>query len=89
MRAGVVACEPGVRWEIATDTPMGAARITYRLAADDDGCRFRRTLCYRSARAPWRWLDRTLTRWILVRQSRRALDNLRRVLERRGTNSKR
>ncbi len=77
----VVVCEPGVRWDIETATPMGEARIAYRLQADGAGCRFRRTLCYRSTRAPWRWLDRTLTRWILVRQSRRALENLRRVLE--------
>jgi hypothetical protein len=31
---------------------------------------------FRARRAPWRWFDRNLTRWLLARQSRRALDNL-------------
>ena len=42
---------------------------------------FQRTLAFRSKRLPWRLLDSTLTRWILVRQSARALANLKQVLE--------
>lgn len=77
----VVACVPPERWEIATETRTGVAHIVYRLSPVSAGCRFHRTLQFRSKRAPWRWLDSTLTRWILVRQSRRALRNLKRVLE--------
>jgi uncharacterized protein YndB with AHSA1/START domain len=77
----VEACVPPQRWEIVTDTDEGAARIVYRLQATGSGCRFRRTLDFRSKRLAWRLLDSTLTRWILKRQSARALANLKHLLE--------
>ena len=77
----VLACDAPSRWVIATDTPHGVARITYRIGATARGCRFERTLEFRSKGRPWCWLDGTLTRWILVRQSAQALRNLRRELE--------
>ena len=78
----VCACDAPSRWEISTETPEGAAHIVYRLTRTESGCRFHRTLDFRSKRWPWRALDSTLTRWILVRQSARALANLKAVLER-------
>lgn len=78
----VLACDAPARWEIATDTPAGTAHIEYRLTATNSGCRFHRTLDFRSKGWPWRSLDSTLTRWILQRQSARALANLKAVLER-------
>ncbi len=77
----VLACEAPRRWEIATDTASGAADIVYRVGETAAGCSFHRSLRFRSKRWPWRWLDSTLTRWILERQSARALRNLKRVLE--------
>jgi uncharacterized protein YndB with AHSA1/START domain len=79
----VLACEPPTRWVIATAARNGDARIVYELFADDaEGpTRFIRTLAYRSHR-PWSLLDRTLTRRLLERQSDRAIDNLKSVLER-------
>jgi uncharacterized protein YndB with AHSA1/START domain len=77
----VEVCEPPECWVIATDTAAGAARIVYRIAAVEGGSRFERTLRYRSKTWPWRALDSTLMRWILQRQSARALRNLKRVLE--------
>lgn len=77
----VIACEVGQLWSIATNTSEGEARITYRLARTDTGCRFARTLSYRSHRAPLRWLDNTVVRWWLRRQSAQALRNLKAVLE--------
>lgn len=74
-------CEPPHRWTIATDAPAGAADIEYRIDAVPGGSRFERTLCFRSKHWPWRALDATLTRWILQRQSAKALRNLKRVLE--------
>ncbi|WP_390331350.1 SRPBCC family protein [Undibacterium arcticum] len=79
----VLACVPPQRWEITTDTCNGMAHIIYTIMPTDSGCRFHRTLEYRSKRRPWRHLDATLTRWILKRQSSRALQNLKTVLERR------
>lgn len=76
----VLACEPPRRWVIATASAPGDARIAYELQPEAGGCRFVRTLRFRSHAAPWRWLDRNLTRWLLARQSRRALANLRRLL---------
>jgi uncharacterized protein YndB with AHSA1/START domain len=76
----VLASEPPRRWIIATAAAAGDARIVYELRPTAAGCRFVRTLCFRSHRAPWRWLDRNLTRWLLARQSRRALANLRRLI---------
>jgi uncharacterized protein YndB with AHSA1/START domain len=77
----VIACLPPRSWEIATDTASGTARIAYTIVAIESGCRFHRTLEFRSKRWPWRLLDSTLTRSILVRQSARALRNLKTVLE--------
>ena len=78
----VLACAPPQRWEIATDAENGVARIVYRITPTAGGCRFHRTLEFRSKRWPWRLLDSTLTRWILERQSSRALRNLKQVIER-------
>jgi uncharacterized protein YndB with AHSA1/START domain len=75
-------CEAPARWVIETDTPRGAARVGYRLVEAGAGrCRFERTLEYRSKGAFWSRLDGNVTRWLLTRQSARALRNLRRVLE--------
>lgn len=78
----VQACKSPSLWEIATDTDSGVARIRYKLSSTAAGCRFHRSLEFRSKRWPWRMLDSTLTRWILERQSARALRNLKQVLER-------
>ncbi|MEP6657552.1 MAG: SRPBCC family protein [Betaproteobacteria bacterium] len=77
----VQACNAPHRWEIATDTSRGAAHIVYRITPTARGCRFDRDLAFRSRRWPWRSLDSTLMRWILVRQSAQALRNLKRVVE--------
>jgi hypothetical protein len=77
----VLACTAPRRWEIVADTDDGSARITYRIDRTDTGVRFHRTLEFRSKRWPWRALDSTLTRWLLERQSARALRNLKEVLE--------
>ncbi len=77
----VHACSAPQFWEIATDTRSGAAHIVYRITPTALGCRFHRILGFRSRQWPWRSLDSTLTRWILVRQSARALRNLKRVME--------
>ena len=74
-------CQPPRLWEISTETANGVARIVYRLSAAAGGCHFQRTLEFRSKRWPWRALDSTLTRWLLLRQSARALANLKRLLE--------
>lgn len=78
----VTASTPPQLWEIATDTPNGIAHIAYRITPTSSGCRFHRTLAFRSKRWPWRMLDSTLMRWILERQSTRALLQLKQVLER-------
>jgi hypothetical protein len=78
----VLSCTPPQHWEIGTDTESGVARIVYHVAPTAIGCRFHRTLEFRSKRWPWRSLDATLTRWILERQSSRALRQLKAVLER-------
>jgi hypothetical protein len=78
----VLACTPPQFWEIATDTANGVAHIVYRITPTTAGCRFHRTLEFRSKRWPWRMLDSTLARWILERQSSRALRQLKQVLER-------
>jgi hypothetical protein len=79
----VLACESPSRWVIATTARQGDARIVYELFADDAAgpTRFVRTLAYRSRRWPWSALDRTLTRRVLEQQSDRAVENLKRVLE--------
>jgi hypothetical protein len=80
----VLACDSPTLWVIATRTAQGDARIVYELRADHPAgpTRFFRTLSWRTRRWPWRLLDSTLTRRMLERQSHRALDNLKRVLER-------
>ena len=77
----VQVCIAPQRWEIATETDQGHARITYQIAPIDTGSRFHRTLEFRSKRWPWRALDSTVTRWILERQSGRAMLKLKAVLE--------
>jgi hypothetical protein len=77
----VIACEAPRLWAIATDTEQGEARVTYRLARSERGTRFVRTLAYRSRYAPQRWFDSSIVRWVLTRQSTKALANLKRVLE--------
>jgi hypothetical protein len=79
----VVDCVPPSRWEIVTENPQGSARIVYQIDPAASGSMFQRTLMFRSARWPWRWLDSTLLRAVLVRQSARALANLQAVLEAR------
>ena len=80
----VTRCVTPELWEIRTETANGVARIEYRIAAVPNGSSFHRTLEFRSRRMPWRLLDSTFTRWVLRRQSARALRNLKRVLERSG-----
>jgi uncharacterized protein YndB with AHSA1/START domain len=75
-------------WVIATDMPLGQARICYRLIGeagpgDAEATRFQRRLEFRSKHALMRLLDPLIRRWVLVPQSRRALDNLKRVIEAR------
>jgi len=65
---------------IATDNESGSARIVYRLTPNDTGCRFHRTLEFRSKSWPWRAFDNNLLTWVLVRRSAKALVNLKRVL---------
>jgi len=78
-------CVPPQRWEIDTDTDGGSAHIVYQVTPQKAGSRFHRTLEYRSKHWPWRLLDSTLMRWLLERQSARALRNLKVILERRGS----
>jgi uncharacterized protein YndB with AHSA1/START domain len=75
----VVECDAPRRWVIATDSPQGCARIEYSLTPEHAGTRFTRQLRWRSHSMLWAWCDRWLTRWILARQSRRALTNLARL----------
>lgn len=77
----VLACEAPNLWVIATRTERGCARIAYELTATQEGCIFQRTLEYKSFVLPWRWLDTSFNYWLLKRQSRRALDQLKQVLE--------
>jgi hypothetical protein len=74
-------CQPPHLWEIATETANGVGHIVYRVRETAGGCHFHRTLQFRSKRWPWRALDSSVTRWLLVRQSARALENLKRLLE--------
>jgi hypothetical protein len=66
---------------IATRTDEGDARIVYEVRSEGALTRFIRTLQCRSRHWPWSALDGNLTRWVLARQSARALLNLKRVLE--------
>lgn len=78
----VLVCAPPQRWEISTDTANGSAHIVYEIVAADGGSYFHRTLAFQSKRWPWRALDSNLTRWLLARQSQRAMRRLKEVLER-------
>jgi hypothetical protein len=83
----VLAAEPPNLWVIAASPPEGDARIVYELRSDGEALtRFFRTLAYRSRRWPWTLLDASVVRWALLKQSDRALQNLKRTLEggRRG-----
>jgi uncharacterized protein YndB with AHSA1/START domain len=76
----VVACEPPTLWRLHTSTPLGASVLTYRLTPDaSGGTRFERTCDFRSEGA-WRLLDGNVTKWMLARQAKRALGNLRALL---------
>jgi uncharacterized protein YndB with AHSA1/START domain len=77
----VLACEAPTLWVIATRTGEGDARIVYEVRSEGARSRFIRTLQCRSRRWPWSALDGNLTRWVLARQSERALTNLKQVLE--------
>ena len=77
----VLACEPPRLWVIATYNDDGAARIAYRVTPKGEGCSFHRTLDYRSKHWPWTMLDAGFSAWLLRRQSARALQNLKRVIE--------
>jgi uncharacterized protein YndB with AHSA1/START domain len=79
----VLYCEAPNTWMFATETQRGAACVTYRLHERVTGCRFERTLDFRSKVQPWRALDSTLVRLMLQRQTARALKNLKRLLETR------
>ena len=77
----VVECDSPRSWVIVTDSGEGVARIRYEVAPLGAGSRFRRILEYRSRVLPWRAIDSWLMRWILARQSRKALDQLKAALE--------
>jgi uncharacterized protein YndB with AHSA1/START domain len=77
----VLACEAPHLWVIATRTERGSARIVYRISPHAQGCEFHRTLEYRSYQWPWVWLENNFTRWMLGKQSQRALEQLKLVLE--------
>jgi uncharacterized protein YndB with AHSA1/START domain len=82
----VIAVETPHLWVIVTDTPQGVARLAYRLVplAMSDGrpaTRFHRTLECRSKGWLLRLLDPLMLPLTLVPQSRRALANLKRVIE--------
>lgn len=76
----VITCVQAELWVIATQTARGDAQITYRVSPTAAGCQFQRTLQYRSHSPLTRWLDNTLTRWVLAKQSKRALINLKQRL---------
>ncbi len=77
----VLACEAPHLWVIATRTPRGSARIVYRISPHAQGCEFHRTLEFRSFQWPWTWLENNFTRVMLNKQSQRALEQLKGVLE--------
>lgn len=78
----VLACEPPGLWVIAASPPEGDARIVYELRPDGESLtRSFRTLAWCSRHWPWTMLDANLTRATLLRQSDRAMQNLKRALE--------
>jgi uncharacterized protein YndB with AHSA1/START domain len=82
----VVAVDAPRLWVITTDTPQGLARITYRLASEPGPggisvTRFQRRLEFCSRSWLQGRLDPMMARWVLVPQSRLALDRLKHVVE--------
>jgi hypothetical protein len=77
----VVACKRPASWVIETESEYGAARITYTLMATSQGCHFHRAIDYRAKQFPWRLWNGNITKLALSRQTKRALQNLKRVLE--------
>lgn len=77
----VMECKRPASWVIETESEYGAARITYTLTAIPGGCRFHRAIDYRAKGLPWRLLNGNVTKLALSRQTKRALQNLKRVLE--------
>jgi Polyketide cyclase / dehydrase and lipid transport len=59
----------------------GKARIVYVLASEKGGTRFTRGLTYSTPNRFYAWLDRLFMRRLLVRQSERALRQLKQVME--------
>ena len=59
----------------------GTARIVYVLASEKGGTRFTRSLTYTTPNRFYAWLDRLFMHRLLVRQSERALGQLKRVME--------
>ncbi|APV51978.1 hypothetical protein BWI17_21300 [Betaproteobacteria bacterium GR16-43] len=78
----VVECSAPQSWAISTDSGEGVALIRYDIQPRGEGCRFTRVMEFRSRYFPWKALDTWLMKWILTRNSRRALDQLKRVMER-------
>jgi len=77
----VVECDRPRMWRIETKTPLGSSVLTYRLKpAGEDGTRFERTCDFESQGA-WKLLDGNLTKWMLARQAKQALSNLRAAIE--------
>jgi hypothetical protein len=70
-----------MRWTITTQTARGAARLTYEIKPTPSGCHFTRKLWFRSFTLPWRWLDKTLLRRMLSKQTSQALANLQHVMQ--------
>jgi uncharacterized protein YndB with AHSA1/START domain len=79
----VTECKAPRRWTIVADSSEGDAKITYKLSEQEGVCYFERTLEYSSKRLLWKWLDGSLTRRLLMRQSEQALRNLKQIMEAR------
>jgi uncharacterized protein YndB with AHSA1/START domain len=77
----VVACTRPTSWVIETESEYGAARITYTLTPTESGCRFHRAIDYHAKQLPWRLFNGNVTKLALSLQTKRALQNLKRVLE--------
>lgn len=69
------------RWIIETDCEKFAARITYQLKAlSENETHFQRILEFSAKHFPWNYLNSTFVRGVLILQSKKALENLKRVL---------
>ena len=77
----VVECRPPESWAISTDSGEGVALIRYDLRREGEGTRFTRVMEFRSRFYPWKALDTWLMKWILARNSRQALTQLKKLLE--------